>query len=285
MRVWQVKFEIHRSMPSMPYPDEVVEEVQTKPSYRLEGKTRNYFSGAQLAYTLSGTGGFDIDGKNYRLKPGTAFLALHYDPKHTYYYPPEETEPWHFLWISFFGKTLEQMVRDIVKRYGYLYQLPRDRGIIRRLEAYRNYTDTVQVLTPLAGAKLVMDTLTDLGKEPEKEEIATSQSSLVGRAQYMIIENLYRNINITELAEQLNVSREHFARLFKQQAGVSPSDYILKQKMKLACHLLKYSQLTIKEIADRTGYENPSSFIRAFKKIIHMSPGALRNTGWIPDTQ
>jgi transcriptional regulator GlxA family with amidase domain len=141
----------------------------------------------------------------------------------------------------------------------------------------------VQSLTPLAGAKLVMDVLSSLGESFEKEHKNDPQSILVRKAQELIFENLESNMGIMEIADMLQVSREHLSRVFKAQAGVSPVDYILNSKMKFACHLLKNTNLSCKEIAERVGYDNPSSFNRAFKKTIRITPNELRRIGYAPN--
>ena len=114
------------------------------------------------------------------------------------------------------------MVRDLNQRYGYIYQLPADRGIIKRLAAYKNYQSVVQALTPLAVAKLVMYVLISLGETLADKEERDPQSNLIRKAQQLIIENLGRPIGNNALAEELNVSREHLSRVFKNQTGSSP---------------------------------------------------------------
>ncbi len=282
MRLWEVEFEVYRNIPSLPRPGTVVDEIQKEPSYRNSGRKRAGMQGCQLSYTLEGEGRFFENGTEHRLLPGTAFLHKHDDKGTVYYYPPNETKVWRFLWISFYGETLDRMVMDLVNRYGYIYKLPRNRGIIKRLEGYRNYRDAVQALTPLGGAKLVMDVLTSLGESFEKEHENDPQSNLVRKAQQMIFENLHKNMGINDIADKLQVSREHLSRVFKQQAGVSPIDYIIQRKIKFACHLLKNTNFTCKEIAERIGYENPTSFTRAFKNILKISPKELRRIGYIP---
>ena len=283
MRIWQVKFEVYKSLPSFPVPGELVEELQEKPSYRNEGRLRVNPRGGQLAYTLEGRGLFIAGKKQYALPPGKAFFHLHNDPETVYCYPPDGTEPWKFLWISFFGETLEKMINDIVTRYGYIYTLPRSRGIIKKLEAYRNYRGVIHTMTPLAGAKLVMEVLASLGEKFEKEQTLDPQSNLIKNAQELMLEKLDENLGMERIANELNVSREHLSRVFREQTGLSPHEYLTRRKMRYACYLLRDTNLTCKEIASRIGYDDPASFSRAFKNEIKISPQDLRITGYIPE--
>jgi len=283
MRIWQVKFEVYKSLPSFPVPGELVEEVQDKPSYKHEGRLRGNVRGGQLACTLEGRGLFIVGKREYSLPPGKAFFHLHNDAKTVYCYPSDGTVPWRFLWISLFGETLEKMIRDIVARYGYIYTLPRNKGIIKKLEAYRNYRGVIHTMTPLAGAKLVMEVLASLGEEFEKEHALDPQGNLVRNAQELMLENLDKNLGVEKIAGELNVSREHLSRVFREQTGLSPHEYLTRRKMKYACYLLRDTNLTCKEIAARIGYDDPASFSRAFKNEIKISPQDLRITGYIPE--
>ena len=54
-------------------------------------------------------------------------------------------------------------------------------------------------------------------------------------------------------------------------------DYILRQKMSLACKLLKETNLSAKEVSARLGYARPGQFTRSFKKLLHVTPSQFRN--------
>jgi len=263
-------------------PHVVVEEVQSLPSYGHDGRTRRD-CGGQLVYTMSGEGRLRIKDKIHALTPGKAFLHNHRDCNIGYFFPPEGKETWRFLWISFVCKSVEKMVDDIVGRYGYIYDLPWDRGVVRKMYSYRNHRGAVQVLTPLSGAKLVMDILTGIGDGLEDQLIRSPQSMLVARAQEYILENINRELSVNDIADALLVSREHLTRVFQAQTGMTPKAYILSRKMNLACDLLMSSQLSCKEIAERVGFSDPTSFSRAFRRLTEMAPGELRENGYRPD--
>ena len=178
-RLWQVDFEVHMPLKTLPYPMVVVEEEQGKPSYRLDGYNRRE-RGGQLSVTLQGRGKFRQGRHYYDLTPGMAFLHAHADPEISYLYPPDGTETWRFLWISFGGRMSVPMIRDINRRYGYLFRLPLDRGIVRQLQKYRNCRGALQLLTPLAAGKLVMDLFAELGNTYEKQSIQTPRAFWCG---------------------------------------------------------------------------------------------------------
>jgi len=280
MRLWEVNFEVHRKLASLPVPCILVDEVQNLPTYRNEGKKRKGTTGCQFVYTLEGEGRYWGRGIEYKLLPGMAFLQKHDDPETAYYYPPEGKATWRFIWMSFISETSDNIVMELVDRYGYIYKLPRNRGIIKKLESYRNLRDILQVLPPLAAAGLVMEVLTGLGESIEAGKESDPQSDLIKTAQRFIMENLDKDIGVAEIAELLSISREHLSRVFKEQTGMTPLDYMHRKKIRLACHLLRNTTLSCKEIAQRTGYENANSFSRVFRSYVHFSPAEVRKNNY-----
>ena len=282
-RVWEVNFEIPARLPSLPYPGAVVEEVQQSPEYNIQCRTRKNMTGCQLSCTLEGEGIFRYKRQEYRLTPGMAFLQNHNDVNTAYYYPANGSQPWRFIWFAFFSETVESMVREMVRRYGYIYRLPVDGGIVKKLKSFKSYRGALQILSPLEAARVVMDVLTGLEKHIEEKYVETAQSNLIRRTQEYIFENIGNDIGVEQIAVNIGVSREHLSRIFRQQLGQSPLEYLMKRKMELACKLLISTNLTCKEIAERIGYENSVSFNRAFKNLVKMPPGQLRELGYVPE--
>jgi AraC-like DNA-binding protein len=281
-RLWQVHFEIVGKLDNLPCPGEIVREVQHK-SYYIDCSKRPEHRGGQFAYTLSGEGRFKIGDKVIPMLPGMAFLQNHNDARNAYYYPETGTEPWHFIWISFSSPSVEAMIEDITDAYGQIYHIPQDSNLIKTLFSYENHHDALRFMSPFEGARLVMDILTDLGNYTSSEEsIKKAPARLIKHAQEYIHNNIDKTINIEDVAEECEVSREHLSRVFKEQLSESPSNYLSKRRIRQACRLLVSTNLSCKEIAARVGYDSAVSFNRTFKRIAKMTPGEVRALGYSP---
>ena len=281
-RLWQVHFEIVGKLDSLPYPGEIVREVQHK-SYCIDCKKRPSYRGGQLSYTLSGEGRFKIGGKVIPMLPGMAFLQNHNDARNAYYYPENGTEPWHFIWISFFSPSVEAMVKNITDSYGQIYHIPRDADLVKTLFEYENDQNLLHFVSPFEGARLVTDILTDLGNYILPEERKKGLPvRLIQHAQEYIHNNMNRTINVEDIAAECGVSREHLSRVFKEQLNEPPLNYLNKRRIRQACRLLVSTNLSCKEIAGMTGYESAVSFSRTFKRLTRMTPGEVRSLGYSP---
>jgi AraC-like DNA-binding protein len=280
-RLWEVPFEMTSMLGSLPFPRIVVEETQTTPLYHIAGNMRSTMRGCQLSCTLSGEGIFRIGKQEIRLTPGMAFLQCHNDRRNAYRYPADGREPWRFLWIAFSSKAAENIARAVNREYGYIFRLPLDSGIVKKLKNYEHYNGRLQVITPLEGATIFMDVITRLANlESRREE--TVSSELIRLAHEYIYAHLEDDIDIRAIAAHLGISREHLARVFKQQLGESPSSYLHRKKMMRACKLLLETNLTVSEVGDKLGYASGAAFIRTFKQHLQMTPGQLRAAGWLP---
>jgi len=77
---------------------------------------------------------------------------------------------------------------------------------------------------------------------------------------------------ITKLASAVGMSRSPFASKFTSLVGEPPLAYLTKWRMNLAAGYLRDDQLSIREIAERVGYESQASFTNAFKRNFAVSP-------------
>ena len=80
------------------------------------------------------------------------------------------------------------------------------------------------------------------------------------------------DLMIYPLCEELGCSESSLNRFIHEQLGLSFSDLLEKTRMEAACALLQRGGLTVKAIAEQTGYASDASFRRAFKRVMGVSP-------------
>lgn len=84
------------------------------------------------------------------------------------------------------------------------------------------------------------------------------------------------NISLTELAEQIHVSRTHLSALFNREVGCSFPEYIAKYRIHKAQEIMKQSKLALARIAELVGYPDYVHFSKTFKKYAGTSPQTYR---------
>jgi AraC family transcriptional regulator len=88
--------------------------------------------------------------------------------------------------------------------------------------------------------------------------------------------HLDQDLSIAELAALLQLSPHYFVHLFKQAMGLSPYQYLLRQRVEQAKNLLKDPSLSIADVAYRVGFANQSHLNRHFKRVVGVTPGQYR---------
>lgn len=92
-----------------------------------------------------------------------------------------------------------------------------------------------------------------------------------------IAKNLYNSIHISQAAVALNVSVSHLSRLLARELGMSFTEYLTRERMKIAEKLLVSTNLSITDIAYLLTYSEPTYFMRVFKKTTGMTCTEYRN--------
>ena len=98
----------------------------------------------------------------------------------------------------------------------------------------------------------------------------------INRVLNFINQHLNEHLDVMQLAHLGNYSPYHFHRIMRAHLGESLGAHIVRLRMEAASNLLLYSGEAINDIAFNVGYENPSSFNKAFKKRFGVSPAEYR---------
>lgn len=106
--------------------------------------------------------------------------------------------------------------------------------------------------------------------EPAKDE-----NIIVGIVRYMQ-ENLSKEVSLTVLSDKFHLSSQYISQLFKNEVGVNFLAYLTNIRMENAKKLLLSTDLSIADIAEKSGYVDYRVFTKAFKKAEGVTPSQYR---------
>jgi AraC-like DNA-binding protein len=86
------------------------------------------------------------------------------------------------------------------------------------------------------------------------------------------------NLQPADLARQVDLTPDYFARQFRSSYGCSPRTWLTRERSRAAARLLSGSSLRVFQIAEHLGYADVPQFSRQFKAITGQSPQAFRDT-------
>ncbi len=87
-----------------------------------------------------------------------------------------------------------------------------------------------------------------------------------------IYDNLHKRILVSELAQYAGINPSYLSRLFRNETGVTLTEYIQTRKIETAKNMLKYSEYIPPQIAAILAFPNQSYFIEVFRKRAGMTP-------------
>lgn len=88
-----------------------------------------------------------------------------------------------------------------------------------------------------------------------------------------------RNPGIADLARALGLSERHFLRLFRQQVGRAPKQYLVDTKLRAAVWMLRHTTRSVTSIAYEAGFSSGANLADHCQKRLGNTPTTIRNTG------
>ncbi len=101
-------------------------------------------------------------------------------------------------------------------------------------------------------------------------------SLLVKQAVAYLQQNYAQRLSRQQMAKVVSVSENYLSRIFQQELGLSPMEYLNRYRIKEAKTLLNHTCASITDIAAQVGFDDPAYFSRAFHKQAGSSPRAYR---------
>ena len=96
------------------------------------------------------------------------------------------------------------------------------------------------------------------------------------RAIEYINDHLEHDVALSAIAQAVEMSPYHFARMFKQSTGLAPHQYLLERRIERAKELLANKDLPLAEIAYLLGFSSQSHFTAIFRKLTTTTPKVYR---------
>lgn len=226
-----------------------------------------------LTFVMDGSFTYFVDGEKIVLEPNDALLLVPgthrervYNPDNVHfvlfnYTPLPGTEPKASI---LFKNAVNQTIRKLLDAYPYNTHLdPRALGVTspeneKICTVVRNIFNCILIE--------LFDSL----------KYNTDNTHMLAALKY-INENLTQPLTLGCVSRELHLSREHTARLFKKEMGMTATDYINGQKLALAKSMLTNPEMSMQEIAAKLGYVNYCYFSKIFKKEFGISPLAMKS--------
>lgn len=236
---------------------------------------RDGFNNYLLIYTIEGKGRMTWNKGTCMLVPGSAVLI---DCNIYHEYETVPGEKWIFYYVHFGALSMEGF-RNIFLRKLTPVLLRSPELVQERMEKLYQTSWREDIAGYIMLSNILSDILTEMVcslAENQKDETDLNRTDISELAEY-IRRHHRENLHIEDFMEYTNLSRHYLIHVFERQIGMPPYRYLHMCRINQAQILLRTSNMTVSEIAERVGYSSPAVFIRHFRSFIGVPPGRYRD--------
>jgi AraC-like DNA-binding protein/quercetin dioxygenase-like cupin family protein len=253
-------------------------ESHHAPDFRMSAQCHDFL---EIFYVLKGSGVFRIDGQRHPARHGDILIV---PAGFDHVIEDDPAKP-----LALYGICIAPQVWRHEPEL--IEHLPAGRLLASKLLAGRVRADLRQLLFEQTLARagrctlilgLTLQLLARLARSfldagpPASSANSSASAHRQAVARYVadLSHRFFEDTDLDHVAAELGMSRRRFTHLFRQAAGASWSAYLTQLRMNYACQLLRETSRSILAIAFETGYEDLSSFYRAFKREKGLPPRA-----------
>ncbi|MFX3631961.1 MAG: helix-turn-helix domain-containing protein [Candidatus Pristimantibacillus sp.] len=246
---------------------------EAKSGYRAGPKSIEYYS---MHFVRSGAVELDTGGEKIELSEGDLFCLF---PQQTHSYRKLESKSaLEMSWIAIDGPQVPMLLSMVSISTNTPYARKKiTKEILLTLQQLLQSGSTNNRYNKLRRSSLLYRIFSQLLGQADKAEVIRNSPKewIADSMEYM--RAYYREqIGVQQVAEHIGIHRTHFSKLFTEQVGINPSDYLRKLRMEQAVIWLRASSRSVLEIGLSLGYSDAASFTRAFGQYFGCSPTQIR---------
>lgn len=241
--------------------------------------TLHHHSFPEISVVLNGEAEYETDSEQFTSRTGTVML---FNPYINHREHQRKGTSSHQLHIGLRNIVLEGYDRDVFPFHSSVLSLSAQHSeFFEKCWQLLNEKNNSQLGNELMMKAIVMELVVlilrsgnDIATQPQLKTATTKkdQQHLVNNIIYYIENHHTEDISLESLSDKLYISSTYISKVFKQETGESPINYLIKVRLNRAKQLLENQQVTVKEAAEIVGYQDAYHFSKLFKKYYGKSP-------------
>lgn len=252
-----------------------VQETGYLKSLKSHLSERSKLNSYLFLIVISGSGTFTYKKQSYNLNPNDCVLI---NCMEHYTHQSDKETPWELLWVHYNGPVAADYYQYHIKTCGNIFHIEDPdfyaHLIYQLIDVHKQKEPTWE----LVASKLITDLLTNcisknhIGSKTAEEAITNK----LYKVKEYIDDHYKEKIQLEDLASFFYISKYHLCREYKKLFGTTILDYITMKRITQAKELLRFTKLTIEDIAHNSGYPDASYFNKVFQKIENMTASQFR---------
>jgi AraC-like DNA-binding protein len=253
-----------------------LQETGTLTAQQPHTSSRENLASYLFFIVLSGSGSLDYEEKKYALNAGDCVFL---DCCNGYAHHTER-DLWQLKWVHFYGPSMNSIYEKYLERGGHPCFHPEDLDTYISLlnEIYAIAESEEYVKDMMLNEKLNA-LLTQLMREswhPENPNRTNGKKRDLLLVKQYLDTHYMEKITLDMLAEEFYINKYYLTRIFSEQFGVTPGNYLLQIRITRAKQRLRFSDDSLDMIGETCGMGDAAYFSRIFKKVEGITPGEYR---------
>lgn len=257
---------------SFPVPNDLNMYYCGKRSDKLDHQfgpdVRNHFL---ITFVKEGQATLTNKGRQYRIQPNHLLVMF---PGKAIHYEADKGKLWSIKWIGVGGKLVYHYMAmlGITEEYP-LYEVAHHEELESVLDEIYGLSTNISIGDKIECMALVQKFFAVLYKD---SFVPSTQNRYIRDALKYIVSSYEKSITVDDMAAAVNLNRNYFTKLFRDELGVPPALWLSELRFRRACYMLENSNMSVGDVAAAVGIPDQLYFSRFFKKKSGITPSAYR---------
>ena len=222
-----------------------------------------------VQYVISGSGIILYRDQLFTVQAGDSFLLLEGENQIYYSNPDNQFER---IWINFKGPLSKALI-DIYELTGTV--------VFKNTDSYHLLEEIQQAChentDPEAYKKVTAQLFLKLIQFfADNRENTAEVSHNAEQMRAFLDMHILEDVKLSQIAAHFSFTKEHFIRVFRKTYGITPHQYILQSRIRLAMIMLISTGEPISQISEKLHFSDPHHFSDAFQKHVGFRPSQYR---------
>ncbi len=253
-----------------------LQEIGTLTAQKPHTSQRENLASYLFFTVIKGMGTLEYCENSYELRTGDcAFL----DCRKAYAHRTSE-KLWTLKWVHFYGPNMNGIYEKYAERGGqpafHAREPERYLELLRQLHevaAGNAYIRDMHIYEKLTA---LLTLLMEESWNPQSNARGKTQRQNLQNIKDYLDQNYPQKISLDDLAEHFYINKFYLTKIFKEQFGLSITNYLAQVRITHAKQLLRFTNLSVEKIGAECGMSDANYFSRVFKKVEGISPGEFR---------
>ena len=246
---------------------------QLGPDYYNElGLAKEYM----IQYTLEGEGSVNLNNEEFTVKKGDLLIINNYQH---HILKTINNKPWKICFIHIYdNEMVTKIIEKIYSKHRYVIHNIDENVIFPYINNIVNILSTTNDKNDFKVSSLVYQLLMNICEYSNSFESEVVDFEIAGVINFLN-QNYNKPIQLKDILEYTNYSKNHLERLFKSKMNMTIKDYISRLRLRKSQELMLTTNMYFKEIALSVGLTDYRSLVYLYQNALGMTPSEFRERG------